>query len=128
MFKLQVIIIIICKVLNSRTGSLQKHSAEENSTGFEFGVFLRQMLYQANETTTSEFEIRVYHLLDSCLTRLMRLSPQDLKIRVYHLLDSCLTRLITPEFIIRVFHLLDSSLTRLMRLSPQDLKSEYTIS
>src|SRR3977135_2221307 len=51
------------------------------------------MPYQANEATTTEFEIRVYHLLDSCLTRLMMLSPQDFKIGVYLLLDSYLTRL-----------------------------------
>src|SRR3981189_3316291 len=33
------------------------------------------MPYQANEAITPGFKIRVYHLLDRCLTRLMRLSP-----------------------------------------------------
>src|SRR5271155_4029251 len=74
-----IIIIIICKALNSRTSSDQKPSAEKNSTGFEFGVFLPpgRCLTRLMRPPPQNFEIRVYHLLDSCLTRLMRLSPQD---------------------------------------------------
>ena len=50
------------------------------------------MPYKADEAITPGFDFRVYLLLDNCLTRLMRLPPQDLK-TVYQLLDSCQTRL-----------------------------------
>src|SRR5271156_1162357 len=76
-----LIIIIICKALNSRTGSDQKCSAEINSTGFEFGVFLPpgRCLTRLMRPPPQDLKIGVYLLLDSCLTRIMRLSPQDLK-------------------------------------------------